>query len=314
MKRLVCYPLLLITLISLSYQEVCAQNGVTELYSTITQLDADYGSLSRFYWINSSPERRERFTSLFKEYQGRLNQMNFDELSQGGKIDYLLTKRYLDNKLHELSSEKEQYEAITDWVSFADPLYEIEQMRRRGKHLDSKRVAKTLDDVNSSLELKITNIKSKVQSKSKSLKKLAPLEYKRALDVVKGQVRLLGDVYNFYDGFDPQFSWWIEKPKERLVANLNEYKKVLASCIDSTMYPEDDGSGIYGQPIGLAEFKRQLKSEYIPYSPEQLLEIAEKEFEWCDQEVLKVSKEMGFGKDWKAALEKVKRKKQLRIS
>ena len=44
----------------------------------------------------------------------------------------------------------------------------------------------------------------------------------------------------------------------------------------------------------------------IPYSPEELIDIANKEFAWCDKEMLKASKEMGFGDNWKAALEKVK--------
>ena len=44
----------------------------------------------------------------------------------------------------------------------------------------------------------------------------------------------------------------------------------------------------------------------IPYTPEQLIALAEKEFAWCDAEMKKASREMGFGDDWKKALEKVK--------
>ncbi|MCH5715027.1 DUF885 family protein [Niabella hibiscisoli] len=51
---------------------------------------------------------------------------------------------------------------------------------------------------------------------------------------------------------------------------------------------------------------RQLKLEFIPYTPEELVDIANKEFAWCDAELLKASKEMGFGANWKAAQEKVK--------
>lgn len=36
------------------------------------------------------------------------------------------------------------------------------------------------------------------------------------------------------------------------------------------------------------------------------MDIANKEFAWCDAELLKASNEMGFGIDWKAAQEKVK--------
>jgi uncharacterized protein (DUF885 family) len=37
-----------------------------------------------------------------------------------------------------------------------------------------------------------------------------------------------------------------------------------------------------------------------------LVEIANKEFAWCDAELLKATAEMGFGKNWKKAQEKVK--------
>ena len=44
----------------------------------------------------------------------------------------------------------------------------------------------------------------------------------------------------------------------------------------------------------------------IPYSPEELIKIAYKEFAWCDSEMLKASRQMGYGNDWKKALEMVK--------
>ena len=44
----------------------------------------------------------------------------------------------------------------------------------------------------------------------------------------------------------------------------------------------------------------------IPYSPEDLIKLANLEFAWCDKEMLRASNEMGFGNEWKKALEKVK--------
>jgi uncharacterized protein (DUF885 family) len=44
----------------------------------------------------------------------------------------------------------------------------------------------------------------------------------------------------------------------------------------------------------------------IAYSPEELIKEAEKQFAWCEKEMLKASNELGFGNDWKAALEMVK--------
>lgn len=50
----------------------------------------------------------------------------------------------------------------------------------------------------------------------------------------------------------------------------------------------------------------ELAFEMIPYTPEQLIAIANKEFAWCEEEMKRASREMDFGDDWKKALEKVK--------
>ena len=67
-----------------------------------------------------------------------------------------------------------------------------------------------------------------------------------------------------------------------------------------------DTTGIPGPARGREGLIQDLSEAMIPYSPEQLIALAEKEFEWCDKEMLKVSREMGFGNDWKKAVEKTK--------
>ena len=44
----------------------------------------------------------------------------------------------------------------------------------------------------------------------------------------------------------------------------------------------------------------------ISYTPDQLVSIAETEFAWCEVEMKKASRDLGFGEDWKKALEHVK--------
>jgi uncharacterized protein (DUF885 family) len=67
-----------------------------------------------------------------------------------------------------------------------------------------------------------------------------------------------------------------------------------------------DNSGIPGPARGREGLIQDLQDAWIPYTPEQLIALAEKEFAWCDAEMLKASREMGFGTDWKKAMEKVK--------
>jgi hypothetical protein len=67
-----------------------------------------------------------------------------------------------------------------------------------------------------------------------------------------------------------------------------------------------DPSGIRGRPIGAEMIQAELAGEMIPHTPQELIDLAEKEYEWCLAEMKKASREMGFGDDWKKALEKVK--------
>src|SRR5688572_11571398 len=76
---------------------------VTELAPLIIRFDADEGSLTRFYTIQNSPERRERLRTFYKEYLAQLEQLPFESLGTSGKADYLLFRRDLENELYLLS-------------------------------------------------------------------------------------------------------------------------------------------------------------------------------------------------------------------
>jgi uncharacterized protein (DUF885 family) len=61
-------------------------------------------------------------------------------------------------------------------------------------------------------------------------------------------------------------------------------------------------------PAGNDALLDALQAAMIPYSPDELVALANKEFAWCDKEMLRASNEMGFGSDWKKALDAVKNK------
>ncbi len=70
--------------------------------------------------------------------------------------------------------------------------------------------------------------------------------------------------------------------------------------------PVTDSSGISGQPIGNDRLLIELEAEMIPYSPDELVKLAEQEYAWCQREIKQAARELGFGDDWQAAVEKVK--------
>jgi uncharacterized protein (DUF885 family) len=67
-----------------------------------------------------------------------------------------------------------------------------------------------------------------------------------------------------------------------------------------------DNSGIGGSARGRVGLMQDLADEMIPYTPEELIAIGYKELAWMEGEMKKASRQMGFGDDWKKAVEKVK--------
>lgn len=302
MKKFVL-GLVLIAATHFSTLDSFAQNNdlllqTSEVNNLLVNYEADLGSLERFYFVPNSPERRERLKAFFNDYLTRLNALPFDNMSVGGRVDYLLFARELRDQLFQLQTEEKEVNQLSKLVTQADPIYQLEKRRRRGEFLNSAHVAQQLADVNKV----IRSAAEKLNTEPNYTKALAT----RAEGIVRGQQRALKSVFDFYDGYDPQFTWWVTKPYQRLDSTLELYATKLRKKIDPATMSKDDGSGIVGNPIGRDELIRQLQLEMIPYSPEELVEIANKEFAWCDAELMKATKEMGFGTDWKAAQEKVK--------
>lgn len=273
-------------------------NFATELAPLMVHYQADRGSLERFYFVPGSAERRERFVTFYQTYLKELEQLPFEQLSTDGKVDYLLFRRDLNDELFELNLEAKEAEQVRKFTALGEPIYEIEKQRRRGLHLKSDDVARQLSTVRQN----ILDAAKKLGNEPNLTRALAA----RAETIVKGQQIALKSVFDFYNAYDPQFTWWVTRPYQQLDSALMTYAGLLKKKVDPATLPKDDGSGIIGSPIGREELMRQLQYEMIPYSPEELIEIANKEFAWCDTELLKASREMGFGDNWKQAQEKVK--------
>ena len=92
---------------------------------------------------------------------------------------------------------------------------------------------------------------------------------------------------------------FIKRASERQIARID--------FVPETNPPrKTDSSGIPGAARGRSGLILDLADEMIPYAPEKLIALANREFAWCEEEMKKASRQMGFGDDWKKALEKVK--------
>ena len=271
----------------------------SDVHDLLVKMRADEGSLQRFYFMKNSPEYTTRFQQLYTDYLQQLNNLKFDNMNTGSRVDYLLTKRDLEDNLRLLQVASKEYSQISKWVPFADKIYALEKPRRRGHNLNAQEFAAELN-----------TIEKNVAASSAALTKEPRLDLNesyRLAGVVTDLQEALKSVYTFYDGYVPRFTWWVAEPYKRVNAKLTAYAKLAEQKGRIPAKNQKlDKSGILGKPIGKDELQQQLQYEMIPYTSEELIQIANKEFAWCDREMLKASQELGFGDDWHKALEKVK--------
>lgn len=303
------------------FQHAIAQkNEVTNLYAQTSEManmmiqyDADRSSIMRFYTSSddgddswearqqsnyNSPERRKRLLELIADYSKQLDAVDFKKMNINGKVDYLLFKRDIEDEQYKLQQEQKLFDQSAQYFPFAERIYTLEKPRRRGIAVNGEAVAKELNEVNKDIATLIKKVGAGDSIEFKQARFAAS-----AITSLKG---VLKNYYNFYNGYDPLFTWWVPKTYTTTDSLLNLYAQTIKKKSRQVSSQKDDGSGIIGNPIGHDELVRQLKLEFIPYTPEDLVDIANKEFAWCDAELLKASREMGFGDNWKAAQEKVK--------
>lgn len=271
--------------------------ATSEFADTVYTYNADREAIDRFYAVHLSKEYFERELTMLDDWKQKLAAINFENLSREAKIDYLLLKTQVQHESKSLAEQYKQFLDVSSVVDFAEPLDRFISQRRRGTQPNSSQLAKAFIAASEAITHKRNALKEH------------PFENwqqaKLAADMVDSLQQGLEEAFNFYNHYDPQFTWWMQTPHATLSQAFNQYREFLTSNYRSSSV-KDDGSGIIGHPIGKAEIEAQLRSEYIPYSAEDLIAIAKEQFDWCKEEMIKASREMGFGDDWRAALEHVK--------
>src|SRR5689334_12226576 len=320
-------------------------NGRSEMRPIIEYYLADRGSLQRSFFVNNSPARRERFRKFYQDALDRIQKLNFDAISEEGKVDYILFRNHLEHELRQLDIEEKQQTEIAPLIPFGTTIVDMEEARRRMDPIDSGKAATTLNALKKQVEDTRRQVEAGLRGGDEAVKPKKTVAFRavNAINSLRGNLR---NWYTFYNGYDPVFTWWVEQPEKELDDAMAAYANLLNERIvgvrsASTGQQSQPGAGqrggagpggaggqgqgggglqrpgaaqprpgdnsdIIGDPIGRDALISELQYEMIPYTPEELIAFAEKEFAWCENEMKKASRDLGYGDDWKKALEHVK--------
>lgn len=287
----------LLLLIS-AFQISIAQNEASVISPLINQYQADENMFNRKYALKRSDEYFKRMETFYATWQAKLKNLPFAKLSVNERVDYILLKRDVNADARSLTENYTEFKNTNFTIPFAQAIIDFEQKRRVGKQQDGATTARIFKQLVSDIE------ETNKAFKNKQLQ-INPVQANWAQQTVNQYVTVFTEAYKFYDGYDPQFTKATKSIYPDVVNALKDYAAELGKSAQLST-AKDDGSGIIGNPIGRNSFLNLLQDEMIAYTPEQIEAIAMREFAWCDVEMIKASKQMGFGTDWKLALEKVK--------
>lgn len=297
-----------------------SSNG--ELDDIVRLYESDHGSLSRFYNLSWSPVCFDRLEQLDREWQKRLETISFDALNQQGRIDYLLLRNELQAESVRRGLERRRLAEMEELLPFRAAVQDLERARWRMEAVDPQAAAGAIAGIPEqakALRKRIEKAKKEKDAKPKSsadeekeepdakadevrLLKVSPVLAKRAAAAIADLRGTLKNWFSFYDGYQPDFSWWLKKPYNEAATALEDYAKFLREEVAGLKGKEEDP--LIGDPVGWEVLEEELAVQMIPYTPEELIAIGEREFAWCQARMQEASQEMGL--DWKAALAKVK--------
>jgi uncharacterized protein (DUF885 family) len=182
----------------------------------------------------------------------------------------------------------------------------LEENRRKMLPLDAKKTAGLLTKLAEQFKQTIADIKLSLKPGNEAKLVITKKTHAhRAAGMMDNLRMLLKRWFTFYNGYDPLFTWWVGEPYTELVQTLEDYSAFLRKEILGVI--KDDRSGpVIGDPIGHEALLVELANEMVPYTPEELIAIGYKEYDWCESEMIKASQELGYGDDWMKALEYVK--------
>ncbi|HEU5235905.1 MAG TPA: hypothetical protein VFU37_02120 [Pyrinomonadaceae bacterium] len=180
----------------------------SEMRPILERYVVDRGSLQRSYPVVSSPARRERFRKFYSEALQQLQKLNFDAMSQEGKVDYILFRTDLEHELRQLDIEEKQLAEIAPLIPFGKTIIDLEETRRRMETIDSAKAAVTLTNLKKQIDDTRRAVEAGLRGSDPDAVKAKKTVAFRAINAIAGLRGNLRNWYTFYNGYDPVFTWW----------------------------------------------------------------------------------------------------------
>lgn len=279
----------------------------SDLRGAVVRYLEDIASIERRYPVLYSPARHARLRRLHEGWSAELAAVDFSSLNQEGQIDYVTLRNRIAYNLETLRLTEGRGAQIGPLLPFADEIGLFQERRYDRQRVDPRAAATVLTQIAQQARQLTQALEAEAEDAPHGVVRrrgLTPAVARRAALQIGHLREVMTDWNTFYDGYDPTFSWWTRQPYAAATAALDEYRGAIDRHLVG--FVEGEPEPIVGDPVLASGLTADLAVEMIPYTPQELIRIGEREFAWIENQLRIVSREMGYGDDWKAALEYTK--------
>jgi uncharacterized protein (DUF885 family) len=275
-------------------------SSVPPMRALIERFSADQATLQSVYTDPLAPATRERMASFYRENRAQLASIGFNSLDQEGKADFVTFANFLSIQEHQLVIDKQQWAEVAPLLPYSAAIFALEDERRQMKRPDPQKAAARLSELTKAVAASRKELEAKVKDASPADRIHA---WRAAADLDQLSTQLQ-HWFDFSNSYDPAFTWWAAQPYKQASATLKDQAVFLREKLAGIA--PDDKSTVIGTPIGREALVQQLDDAMIPYSPEELIAMAKERLAADQKEMIQASRQMGYGDDWRKALEAVK--------
>lgn len=281
-------------------------NNESNLRVAVDRYLEDKTAIERRYPVQMSAVRSARLHAFHQAWAQRLSATDFATLNPEGRVDYVTLRNRITHDQAMLRLTDERAAQIAPLLPFYERLGALQEARYDRKRVNAREAAGVMDaaareiqGLTRALEVEGTRTGTLVSRRG-----VTPVSGRRAALQVEHLRTVLNDYNTFYDGYDPDYSWWAREPYGRLNTALETYATALNRHVAGIR--EGEQPPIIGDPVLAQGLAADLQLEMLPYSLPELIDIGQQEFAWIVNELKVVSNRMGYGDDWHAALEHTK--------
>ena len=214
--------------------------GVSEVRPVIERYEVELRDLNRVYALAGSPLRQAKLEKFYAGQLQLLEKINFDALSQAGKVDYLLIRDRLLREQKQVANEGRQDAEVAALIPFQQIIIGFEEARRRMETMDPQKTAVSLAQLNAD----IADARS-----SKPPANADPAVLNRAAIRLSQLRTTLRTWFNFYDLYDPKFAWWVDGEYKKADEALDVHAQSLHTA-SGVPGPLDTGAAAGGRGGG----------------------------------------------------------------